>query len=104
MITTSPLFIALALALLAACGGEGRAPVDSGPADAGASDSALSDSATHDGGPQDAGPPDAGSGCEWMGMHYEVGESFPGDVPCSRCTCTETGVMCRGLSPCDAGP
>lgn len=41
--------------------------------------------------------------CEYNGVTYQVGESFPADDGCNSCSCTETGEVACTLMACELG-
>ncbi len=43
----------------------------------------------------------SGSGCDWLGTHYEVGDSFPAGDGCNTCSCGDDGSVGCTLAFCD---
>lgn len=39
-----------------------------------------------------------GDACEYDGVSYEVGDSFPANDGCNTCSCTEDGVACTEMA------
>jgi hypothetical protein len=39
-------------------------------------------------------------GCEYGGVTYAVGDSFPAEDGCNTCTCTEDGVWACTMMAC----